>query len=616
MSVGLSAQPDRAATPAAGTEPSRSRRLEVLGWTCLAAILLINVPLFVHMPLDTDVLLYDVCARSLLHHGVEYRDVFQHGMPGMTWIQSIFRASLGWKFATLRVVDLAVFATIVMLLTTWLRRLGCARWVTIWTAAAVLAFYFSTSENNHCQRDVWMLVPALSAVQLRARRTTRFLGSDGEVGKEFASALGEGLLWGIAFWMKPFVAIPALACWLVTTLQIVRNSPRAGRAVIADTAGTLLGGVIIGAAGIGWLVAERAWPYFLEVMTGWNPQYYRFSRAQGWSAERFDDILRILAPWSLIHVVAVPLALMQLFQGLRLPVGTLKPRGPFYQAMFAAFYLGWFFQALFLQNLLQYIQVPPILLGLTVVAGTRRAQLDSLLHWVTRLGSPGRARPDAVRRTDLRRLHRISGWALAGFVALALVWHPMFQAERLLAWPRCLTEWDSAELRDDLSLNDQADWQDLEQVAKYLQEHDGAKDGRVTCYSFSTPGLYVMLEMQPSTRFVFLDSFVEAFPQRRSEIYGALRKSKEKFVVTDLRTLGFSRQRSQILGVAHESTLEKMLPPDAALEYPWSLPVAFRAGSYTVHAVRGPIVWPDQEAGEGTKQAALPAAAAGAPDPR
>ncbi len=220
----------------------------------------------------------------------------------------------------------------------------------------------------------------------------------------------------------------------------------------------------------------------------------------------------------------------------------------------------------------------------------------------------------AVRQIDLRRQHRVWGWALAGFVALALVYHPMFTPQRWMLWPRCLMEGNNPELRDELALNDQADWQDLDQVAKFLVEQRAVADGTLTCYSFSTPGLYVMLDVAPSTRFPFFDSFVRAFPQRQSEFFGALRRSKQRFVITDLRTLGFTRSRTLITGVPHMPTLENVLPPETALEFPWSLPIVFRAGSYSVHAVTGPIVWPDEAEAEFSRTGA--AAPARPPSPR
>lgn len=594
MSLGLSEKSPATARPSVAETAARRWRLRLASF-CLIALVIINVPLFLRMPLDTDVLLYDVCARSLLHGGVEYRDAFQHGMPGMTWVQALVRGAVGWRFESLRLIDLIIVGTIVYLLTLWLRRLHRSLLVRTWTAAALVAFYFSTSENNHCQRDIWMLLPALAAVFLRVRRLDDALSGRASPQRTLVSAAGEGLLWGLAFWIKPFVAIPALACWLITSVQTLRSTAQPGRTIGLDTLGVLAGGVAAGAAGVGWLVSEGAWASFREIMFGWNPQYYAFARAEGWSAERLDDVFGALAPWGLVHLVAVPLALLQLWRGLKLPAGEMPRRWVLYQAVFAGFYLAWLFQALVLQNLLQYIQVPPILLAVTVIAGSRWPQFDWLTDPVLRSVRLSR---DDVQRVDLRRQHQAWGWAVAGFATLALVWHPMFRPERWLLWPRCLTENNASELRDELALNDQADWQDLDQVAKYLIEQGGAKDQRLTCYSFSTPGLYVMLDIQPATRFPFLDSFLKAFPQRRPEIYDALRASKQKFVVTDLRTLGFTRQRSLIAGVPHLPKLDTVLPPDVALEFPWSLPIVFRAGSYSVHAVSEPIAWPDREDAE------------------
>ena len=44
--------------------------------------------------------------------------------------------------------------------------MGCGRRRVpgVWVAALLFAFYLSTSEFCHAQRDVWMLLPALAAL--------------------------------------------------------------------------------------------------------------------------------------------------------------------------------------------------------------------------------------------------------------------------------------------------------------------------------------------------------------------------------------------------------------------------------------------------------------------
>ena len=83
------------------------------------------------------------------------------------------------------------------------------------TATLLFAFYSSRWEWCQCQRDTWMLLPALAALQLRRIQVGRLRNPSVGPGRLLMGAIAEGAVWGAAFWIKPFVAVPALACWLV-----------------------------------------------------------------------------------------------------------------------------------------------------------------------------------------------------------------------------------------------------------------------------------------------------------------------------------------------------------------------------------------------------------------
>src|SRR5262245_26182049 len=61
-------------------------------------------------------------------------------------------------------VDVAVVATTIGLLVCLLPLSSAGR---LWAVLALFGLYFSTTEGGHCQRDVWMLLPALLAVYWR-----------------------------------------------------------------------------------------------------------------------------------------------------------------------------------------------------------------------------------------------------------------------------------------------------------------------------------------------------------------------------------------------------------------------------------------------------------------
>ena len=60
----------------------------------------------------------------------------------------------------------------VLLLLGFLRDLQVSRAGRAWFAVAVVLFYLFQAESCHCQRDFWMLLPAVLAVRLRCQRVS------------------------------------------------------------------------------------------------------------------------------------------------------------------------------------------------------------------------------------------------------------------------------------------------------------------------------------------------------------------------------------------------------------------------------------------------------------
>src|SRR5579871_1211758 len=173
----------------------------LVAWLALLLILAVGVPLFLCMPLWWDVLHYDFCARALLHGGRLYRDAFDNNLPGMTWTQAAVRAVVGWRPEMLRLADLVILGLASALLLRWVPPGGSGR-ARVWTAAALAAFYLSTPEICHCQRDGWLLLPAGIALTLRDRQLRRLVAGNGPI---FRMAVLEGFCWGAALWIKPFI---------------------------------------------------------------------------------------------------------------------------------------------------------------------------------------------------------------------------------------------------------------------------------------------------------------------------------------------------------------------------------------------------------------------------
>jgi hypothetical protein len=316
------------------------------------------------------------------------------------------------------------------------------------------------------------------------------------------------LCWGAAFWIKPFVAVPALLCWLTSVVLISRTQNQGRRAVFADAAGLLAGGLTAGAAGVAWLVWSGAWPAFVDILLGWNREYV----ADSYTGERLELLAGVMVrffPWSLVHLIAVPMALEQLWLAFR-GAGILPASSPGRQdacptALPAALYLGWLIQGVWFQQVFDYIHAPAILLGLALVAA-RCPTLDSPLS-------------------------RFSVVFCA--VACLALQQPALVSQRLNLWLRCVGEGSTAELRDRLARNDRVGWRELEMVADYLREQN-AVDGEVTCYTVRTLPLYVMLNFGPSTRYYALESTFTVFVSHRDAMRAELAASRQKYVVCDL----------------------------------------------------------------------------------
>jgi hypothetical protein len=533
-----------------------------VAWAILAGLLVWALPLFLCMPLWVDCVFYDLGVRSLLRHGVLYQKVFYHGAPGIFWLQAAVRSLVGWGSGALRWVDLLLVAGSLLLLVNWPPAGGRSRAARIGMATVFLFVYFSTSEWCHCQPDTWMLLPALTALYLRQRQLADLRSPEARIGRAFIlRGLAEGLCWGAAFLIKPFIAAPALAC-LLLGLALSRAP---GRRMLLDLGLVLAGGLLAGTATLGWLWFSGDWPAFLDVARGdWRADY--LANAPDWRTRSARALLWLL-PWSAIHLLALPLALILIGRAVTARLrGEMTAGERTAPALLAACYLGWFVQANLLQMQFLYHLVAPLLLGLALLAG----------HFWS-----------------------VSGWVrwplLTGLLLTAVVphphftfdgeWvvqeHPLLQRERLSQWGRCWREGSSPAVRDRLTLESQyvaPSWMDLHRVAQELRRR-GVRDRELTCFSLSTLSLYDELGVEPSTRFAELWACLMLFPAHRAEIIQEVRSSPQRYVVSDLCDLGLTPEQTQG---------SVQLNPQLARSFPWAEPVVFRSGRYLLHRVRRP----------------------------
>ena len=345
--------------------------------------------------------------------------------------------------------------------------------------------------------------------------------------------MAEGILWAVAFWVKPFIAVVALGCWMVSTALVLRRGNSNSRKVVIDAAGLIAGGLLVIGLGCAWLWWSGSWPFFLEAMS-WGTEYYQ--RSSAGVIGRTASLVQQFLPWGWVHVVAVPIALSTVWRAI---AKREFQQGP--EALLSSLYVGWLLQANYVQYGFPYHLAPATLLAVAVVAAGR------WLPGPTPLGSI----------------------VLVGFVALAAARHPLADFGRTALWTRCVREGASPEIRNRLALSAEPvkpDWEALDQVADFLKKQ-GLRDRELTCYSFTTTGLYVQLELAPSTRFNPVDEWVYFFPSHKEAVREALAASPQRYIVTDV---SYVAARPQSPG-----------------EFPYSEPVVFRAGQYLVHRSTG-----------------------------
>jgi hypothetical protein len=588
-----------ASEPTPTRSPFRPWRSAALGRAVAGVALLVGVPLFLVMPPWVDVTLYDMAVRSMLRGGVYYRDVFDTNFPGISWAMAVVRLLFGWSYVALRAVDLLVIAAEVALLIGWARRAGATPHAVAWLAAAAALFYPYTSEFSHVQRDGWMLLPALAAARLRLKRVEG-LHAESPASAPLWRAVLEGLAWGAAVWFKPHVVVPAFAVWLASAVLLARReSPRR---VLGDLAALVLGGALAGAAGVAWLVGTGAWPYFREVFLEWNPNYVSDVFAE--LGNRAVYTFEVFRPWGLIHNLALPLALLALWEGRAWsrragPPRRVRGTPRFYAAagteriaaarvLLAALYLGWVAQAVLFQKGFEYVQVPVLLLGLAVIAAQSWCVGFVYAVWFVFLAV-------LLNLTSLVPPHH---GPAPGFPAVRLEHYgPLTDPVLLKLWPRCWTEGSSPEMRDRtgqrIDIHCGVNWEQLDAVAKYLRTVDPPLGpGELNCWHDSTHSLYLTLDVDPATRYMHYGTvFAIRSPGDwvRTRIVEEVRTSRQRYVVADLARMTEDRDLPHAPGKGGPHALPAWFPASERTKFPWNQRLVFRAGRYVVYQIANPL---------------------------
>ena len=519
--------------------------LILLAWLGLA------VPVFLRMPLTNDAELFDLHARMLSSGKVLYQDILEPNLPGVIWIHSIVRAAAGQSSEAMRCFDLLVFSGLMALSYHWLRRSGISRAGGTATVLSASVFYLSGSEWIHCQRDTWMLTVTLLAATLRCHSlSNRENQSVSQIG---ILSLVEGLIWGVGIWFKPYVVLVAIAVWLVT---VRRNSSL--RLAATDSAGVLIGGLLAGIAGLGWMLGTGCLTAFLEQSREWNPHYFTARSAQ-WTLDRFIPMTIRFLPWMLLHPLAALVSLGILRRALtNSSRGNSAPgdsNASLRSTVLAAIYVAWCVHMFLLQHLFDYVHAPGVLLAILVTA-------DWLSHW------------------NHRGAVRLCGYV---FAIAAVVFSPYLNVARIANWKSAFSGQLTEEGRDRLACFENPNRVDMEKVASYLTSR-GAHDGDVLCFNSDLISLYRRLGFMPPTKFIYVDQNAAYVPSAADTILQTLMQSGHKYVVTDLLTSGVTGAdfRDEVRDGEQSSPVH--LPGTSGV-YPWNQPVVFRAGTYLVHEI-------------------------------
>ncbi|HVJ86266.1 MAG TPA: hypothetical protein VM452_11520 [Caulifigura sp.] len=557
--------------PAVESSAPAIGRRSLWAWAAVAALVIANVPLMLCMPLPADAALYDLQAKTALSGGVLYRDIVEPNLPGIVWCHMAIRSLFGWSEVALKWVDLVVVGAITWLLVRLVARRRTADGFESEAGSAVLAglafviigFYCSTPEWVHCQRDIWLTLPALLAFTLRTQRSVADAANVGQPTALSPIALQvlEGTLWGCAFWIKPYVAVPA-AFAVALSLLLMRRRGATWRRLTADVLCVVAGGALTAAAGSAWLVATGTWQPFLEQMLEWNPVYFANGRSR-WTLSQYVSLSRDLAPWCLVHIVALPVAAMIVWRTMRTswrvrPQPDVANHAPDHiSALLAALYLGWMLQAHFLQHPFHYCHTPTVFLAAAVLA----------TQWPA---------PRASRR--------IANLAFAASIVVAFIQAPCFAPARLAWWSDCITRGAKADVKCALHHRNLPNWVELQPVIEFLRDQN-LKDGELTAYNVFLVHLYPEVGVMPSTRYVFLDVLMQVFHDRSDAIQAALADSPQRFVVCSLLENGMSADDIAAAGPGVQETLPPAFPAEHASEFPYCLPLVFRSGQYVVYRV-------------------------------
>jgi hypothetical protein len=606
-----------------GPRGSFARLAEYLGWMALATLLIVEVPLFLRMPAWVDIDFYDVCTRYMLCDGSLEREFVFLPPRGMPWTLALIRSLLGWSSEAVRLGDLIIVSTIVYLLVRLLKAAGVSRVVQVWTVVALAGFYLTRGESNHCQPDVWMLLPPLVALHLRRRQLEALARGSLAVRSGMVLSVLEGIFWAAGCLFKPFVAVPALVTWLVAVRLSWGMGSGWGQRLLRDAASVLVGGLLVGALWQGALLASGNWSRYWEQIHEFRDYYAladdfptRFWRLLAperlWESLLVGCLLAALGillllmlprrkqPRTIFMVLLVSLGVIpcllvvgrlttftlafSMLAGLCVLLSLLRPvRGKVPHSaslvampLLASLFLGWLIQATFIQFRLEYHLIPVVLLAISLLAGS--LTLPEYRPW---------------------------GWAgLLLFGVFGVLNDPPITADEFAGWRDRVSQWSrcwtdvagTGSLHDDLAVSYVSPTlTELDRVIEFLRSR-GVRDREVACWNSTTVVLYLRLQVRPPSRFLLPDVHMSIYPHKRKLIVEELKAARPRYILLDMIAMGVPPEQARTVHPDGPFAYPPVFSKELIEEYPLSEPVVFRAGRYYVVEPRR--ISPERQKGE------------------
>jgi hypothetical protein len=253
------------------------------------------------------------------------------------------------------------------------------------------------------------------------------------------------------------------------------------------------------------------------------------------------------------------------------------------EPLLAGLYLGWLFQASFLQHQFDYHLVPAVLLGITLLIGGWCRPAGRV--W-GRLALAAVVAVGVICEPALPPARQDRGGVPDDRLEAGVFWRPTLRPARLALWGRCWREGSTPEMKDRLSaVPFGPNWVELGRVTDYLRSLD-LRDGDLLCYEATALAVNEELGLRLPTRFPHPTTALAQYVAHRAALLRELQGGAQRYILTDMASWEephLTRVQAEAERPGEPLALPPDFPPRLVGQWPFSEPVVFRAGRYYVH---------------------------------